>query len=116
MRTTVAQYLSEVPETDRAALEHIRQLIHTLVPTATEVMSYRIPGFKYKNAYLAGYAVFKDHLSFFPTSEPIEMLRHKLTPYKLSKGTIQFSAAQPLPDDLIRELVQIRLHAIEAAA
>lgn len=113
---TVEQYLSKVPESDRAVLEHIRRLIIAIAPSAVEVMSYGMPGFKYKGAYLAGYAAFKGHLSFFPTSEPIDTLQHKLTIYKISKGTIQFSAIHPLPDHLITELVAIRLQAIDNAA
>jgi len=111
--SAVDDYLKNVEEPQRAELERIRSIVKDLVSEAKEVISYRIPGFTYKGKYLMGYAAFHDHLSIFPTSEPIEVLAPKLTGYKLSRGTIQFGLDQPLPEALIRELVGIRVEAID---
>jgi uncharacterized protein YdhG (YjbR/CyaY superfamily) len=72
-----------------------------------------MPGFKYKGKYLAGYNAFKNHLSFFPTALPIETLKNKLGDYKISEGTIQFTLTNPIADELIRELVRIKVASID---
>jgi len=106
-------YLNALSPENKAALQHIRALIHTLVPEAEETFSYDMPAFTYQGKPLIYFAAFKDHLSVFPTSFPIDALKDELTSYTVSKGTIQFTLDHPLPDDLIEKLLKARLSAIE---
>ncbi len=62
----VDNYLSRLPDEQRAALEKIRQTIKSFVPDAIEVISYQVPTFKYQDRMLVSYAAFKEHCSFFP--------------------------------------------------
>jgi uncharacterized protein YdhG (YjbR/CyaY superfamily) len=112
--TVIDTYLNDVSAQQRKALERVRTLIRTHVPDAEECMSYGMPGFTYKGKYLAGFSAFKDHLSFFPTAEPIETLAHTLTSFKTSKGTVQFTLANPIPDDLLLKLIDVRVQSINA--
>ncbi len=105
----VDDYLSRLPEPSRAALERIRRTIRSAVPDAVEVISYQIPTFKYKGRMLVSYAAFRDHCSFFPGAEPIEIHRDELKSYQTSKGTIRFAAQKPLPATLVRKLVRTRI-------
>ena len=109
----ISEYLSKVPEPERSVLERIREIVRNTVPEAVEVISYGMPGFKYKGKYMLGFAAFKKHMSFFPTSGPIEKLQDKLKNFKLAKGTIQFSMDNPLPESLINEIAQIRMDEID---
>jgi uncharacterized protein YdhG (YjbR/CyaY superfamily) len=106
--SAIDDYLNNVPELERAELERVRQIVRGHVPEAEEVISYGMPGFKYKGKYLLGLAAFKDHLSLFPTAHPVEILKHKLGEFEVSKGTIQFTIHHPIPDELIKELVDVR--------
>ena len=36
-------------------------------------------------------------------------MKEELKDYKTSKGTIQFTVEKPLPDELIREIVRVRM-------
>ena len=105
----VDNYLSRLPDEQRAALEKIRQTIKSFVPDAIEVISYQVPTFKYQGRMLVSYAAFKEHCSFFPGAAPIEAHRDELKSYQISKGTIQFPASKPLPAALVRKLVKTRL-------
>src|SRR5437763_6632650 len=107
---TVDEYLAEVPEPARSTLTHVRKVIRSVVPKeATEVISYRIPMFKY-NGMLVGYAAFAKHCSLFPTgSGAIEKYAKELRGYKTSKGTIQFPSDAPLPDALLKKIVLTRV-------
>lgn len=111
--SVVDELLAPVPPAQRAALEHIRALIHQTVPGAEEVMTYGMPGFKYRGKYLVAFSAFKDHLSLFPGAIPDTINHPELAHFKTSKGTLQFTVEQPLPDTLIKELLHIRVVAID---
>jgi len=106
----VDEYLAGIPEPARSTLQHIRKVIKSVVPKeATEVISYRIPMFKF-NGMLVGYAAFAKHCSLFPTgSGVIEMFAKELRGYKTSRGTIQFPSDKPLPDGLVKKIVRQRV-------
>lgn len=107
---TPDEYLASVPEPARSTLQHVRKVIWSVVPKeTTEVISYRIPMFKF-NGMLVGYAAFKDHCSLFPTgSGVLDRFEKELKGYRTSKGTIQFPPDKPLPDSLIKRIVKARV-------
>jgi uncharacterized protein YdhG (YjbR/CyaY superfamily) len=105
----VDDYLSRLPEDSRAILEKLRQTIKTVVPEATEGISYQIPTFKYQGRMLVSYAAFKEHYSFFPGIGPIEAHSVELKPFRTAKGTIQFTDERPLPVSLIKKIVKTRI-------
>src|SRR5690349_1031835 len=107
---TVDEYLSGLPEPARSTLTHVRTVIRSVVPKeTTEVISYRIPMFKYKGM-LVGYAAFAKHCSLFPTgSGVIEKFAKDLKSYRTSRGTIQFPSDKPLPDALLKKIVKQRV-------
>ncbi len=109
----IDSYLETLEPSTRAALQRVRSIVRETVPDAVEAISYGMPAFKYKHAYLAGYRAFQRHLSFFPTAEPIETLRDRLGAFRLSKGTIRFSVDNPIPEDLLEQLVLARVAAID---
>ena len=105
----VDEYLAGTPEPARSTLKHIRVVIRSVVPKeTTEVISYRIPMFKYKGM-LVGYAAFKNHCSFFPGARPIAKYKDELKAYETSKGTIRFPVDKPLPAALVKKLVKARI-------
>ena len=110
----VSEYLSQVPEPQRAALEKLRNTIKSIVPDATEVISYDIPTFKLDGRMLVSYAAFKKHCSFFPGAGPIAKHASDLTSFQTSKGTIQFTPEHPLSKALVTKLVKTRIKLNEA--
>jgi uncharacterized protein YdhG (YjbR/CyaY superfamily) len=111
--SSVEDYLSQVPEEARAALEQLRRTIKAAAPDTTETISYKMPTFKDHGRFLVSYAAFKDHCSLFPASEAVmEALGEDLKPYFSGKGTIRFHPAKPLPTALVTKIVQTRLEEI----
>ena len=106
----IDDYLAGVAEPDRDALEHIRQLVKLSVPQAEEGKSYGMPALKYNKRPLIGFVAARKHLSLFPFSPAvIEALSDRLDGFALSKGTIRFTADKPIPDNLLRDIVMLRL-------
>jgi uncharacterized protein YdhG (YjbR/CyaY superfamily) len=110
---TVDDYLARVPEPARGTLKKIRAAIRAAAPAeASEVISYGIPAFKYKQV-VVWFAAFSDHCSLFPTARVIEQFKDELKGFSISKGTIQFSTNKPLPTALVKKMVKARLERIE---
>ena len=111
----VERYLAKVPEPARTTLQKVRAMIKAAAPReATEAISYGIPAFKH-NGLLVAYAAFANHCSFFPASgEALEEFAEELKDYPCSKGTIRFAADKPLPEELVRKLVEARAAKIQA--
>ena len=75
---------------------------------ATEVISYRMPAFRYRKI-VVWYAAFSDHCSLFPTASVIAKFKTELKAYTIAKGTIQFPSDKPLPAALLKKIVKARL-------
>ena len=67
--STVDDYLAQLPERPRKALEKLRGQVEKLAPDTTQSISYQMPTFKYRGRALLGFAAFKDHCSLFPVQQ-----------------------------------------------
>jgi uncharacterized protein YdhG (YjbR/CyaY superfamily) len=105
---TIDEYIKSFPADLRSILEKTRQTIHEAAPEAIEVISYQMPAFKL-NGNLVYFAAHKNHIGFYPTSSGIEAFKEELTPYKFSKGSVQFPLDKPIPFDLVKKIVTFRV-------
>jgi uncharacterized protein YdhG (YjbR/CyaY superfamily) len=107
----VDQYLAQLPEDQREVLEKLRQTIKKLVPEVEEFISYKMPAYRY-HGMLCGFAAFKKHCSYFPwDSKTVEDFKTELKDFKTSAGTIQFTPEKPIPDTLLKKILQARVKA-----
>jgi uncharacterized protein YdhG (YjbR/CyaY superfamily) len=112
---TVDEYLAPLSEANRAALEELRKFIKAEVPEVKEAIGYGIPGYKYKGKHLVSLGAWKDHLAVYGLN--IELARELQGNAKLldiSGKTIQFTADNPLPPDLVRTLLKSRVDEIDS--
>ena len=105
---TIDTYIAQFPDEVQRILQKLRQVIHQAAPEATEAIAYGIPTFKL-NGNLVHFAAYKKHIGFYPAPSGIEAFRAELAPYALSKGAIRFPLDQPIPYDLITQIVQYRV-------
>jgi uncharacterized protein YdhG (YjbR/CyaY superfamily) len=111
----VDAYLAVLPAADRAALEHVRATIRAAAPDATEGIGYGIPVFRWHGS-LIGYGATPTHCALYVMSPAtLDTFRPELAGRALSKGTIQFAAEDPLPDELVTRIVKTRLAENQAA-
>lgn len=102
-------YVAKVPEPFRGALEHVRALVRSIVPDAEEALVYGVPGFRYGGQPLVCYAAFKAHCGFYPMNPALmDSLEDELAGFRTAKGTIRFTPDNPLPDALVRTIVEAR--------
>lgn len=113
--TSVESYLALLPDGQRTILEALRATIRAAAPGATEQIAYGMPAFKANGRFLVSYAAFKSHFSLFPASGAVlDALGEEVMPFFAGKGTLRFTASDPLPADLVARIVAVRL--VETAA
>jgi uncharacterized protein YdhG (YjbR/CyaY superfamily) len=106
---TVQEYFSRLPSDSREVLLHLRMTIKAVAPEAEEVISYQIPAFRF-HGILVYYAAFKDHCSLFIASPAVRRdFDRDLKPFGGGKGTVRFTSEKPLPDALVKRIVQARM-------
>jgi uncharacterized protein YdhG (YjbR/CyaY superfamily) len=64
----IDRYLDALAEPKRATLARLRQTILDILPEAGQAISYGVPAFKVGGKTIAGFAAFKNHLSYLPHS------------------------------------------------
>jgi uncharacterized protein YdhG (YjbR/CyaY superfamily) len=106
----VEAYLEKLPPEMRSSLERVRATVRRAAPGAQEVISYKIPAFRYEGRILVWYAGFSKHASFFPGSlERLDSLAAEMRPFVAAKGTLRFTPDHPLPPRLISRIVKARI-------
>jgi uncharacterized protein YdhG (YjbR/CyaY superfamily) len=104
---TIDDYIKAFPPAVRAILERIRQTVREAAPEAAELISYRMPAFKL-NGILVYFAAFKNHIGLFPPVRGDVKLVTAAAPYAGEKGNLRFSLDEPIPYDLIKQIVSYR--------
>jgi uncharacterized protein YdhG (YjbR/CyaY superfamily) len=108
-------YLDGLPSGEKAALERVRAVVVSVVPAAEEGRSYGMPAFLSAGRPLLGFRAAKNHLSIFPFSPAaIEAVRDRLGGFDLAKGTVRFTPDNPVPDEVLADLVRARQREITA--
>jgi uncharacterized protein YdhG (YjbR/CyaY superfamily) len=106
--TTIDQYIAQFPENVQRLLLQMRAVIREAAPEATERISYRMPTLYY-NGNLVHFAAFRHHIGFYPDASGIAAFKEKLKKYKGAKGSVRFPLDEPLPMELIAEIVRFRV-------
>ena len=101
---TIDEYISQQPMAKQVGLKRLREIIKNALPTATETISYQMPAFKMEKI-IVWFASYKNHFGLYPYPTTIVAFKDKLMHYTTSKGAIQFPIDEPLPEDLILEMV-----------
>ena len=104
----VDEYFDQLDSRSHESLSELRRIIKSVATQAEETISYGMPCFR-ENGILVYYAAFKNHFSLFPTGSGIKAFQDRLEAFKTSKGTIQFNFGEPLPIDLITDIVKFRM-------
>jgi len=104
----IDEYIEVQPDEIRLILQKVRSVIQDAAPEATEKISYGMPTF-FLHGNLLHFAANKHHLGFYPAPSGLQAFPMEIANYKSSKGAVQFPYNQPIPYDLIAEIVKFRV-------
>lgn len=103
------EYIASFEGETKSRLEQIRATIKKAAPEAEESISYGMPAYKLNGKPLVYFGGYKGHIGFYPTPSPLVEFKKELAVYKSSKGAVQFPHNQPLPLDLVTQMVKWRV-------
>ncbi|WP_299822401.1 DUF1801 domain-containing protein [uncultured Pontibacter sp.] len=106
---TVDQYIACFAEDTQQVLCQLRAIVKEKAPGATEGISYGMPAYKTNGKPLVYFAAFKKHIGFYATPSGHTAFAAELAKYKQGKGSVQFPLNQPIPLNLIAEMVAYRV-------
>jgi len=110
----VLAYIAKQPSGAQPVLQRVRRIIRKVLPDAEETISYQIPTYNLHGQYVVYFAGWKQHWSLYPVTEPVRSaLGSELKSYELSKGTIRFPLADPVPAKLVERIVRELARAAE---
>jgi len=106
---SIDEYIAAQPEAARGVLECVRSSIRKAMPTAEEVISYKIPAYRLEGGLVLWFAGWKRHYSLYPAGDRlVAAFRDELAPYEVNKGTIRFPLSEPVPEKLIEGIAKFR--------
>jgi len=109
-REQVRGYIAVLAPQPRKAVRKLRATIRAAAPGCVDAFSYGIPALRLDGQLLIGYAGWKQHSSLYPIGPAlIRAHRIDLKGHEISKGTVRFPHAKPLPLTLVRKLVKARI-------
>jgi len=107
--TSFDEYILAFPVEVQDLLNQVRSTIRQAAPDAEESMSYGMPAYKTYGKPLVYFAGFKNHIGFYATPTGHAEFAKELSKYKQGKGSVQFPIDQPMPLDLIFQIVEFRV-------
>ena len=106
----VDRFLELLPQAHRDTLEDLRATIHQVLPGAGEGLAYGVPAYRVDGKLVAGFAAHAKHLNYLPHSGTVvATLGDVLSGYETTKGSVKFPPGEPLPEAIVRALVDARL-------
>lgn len=104
---SIDEYILQFPPHIQEILQMLRKVIKEAVPDAQEKISYQMPTFVL-HGNLVHFAAFKNHIGFYPTPSAIQAFKDELSKYKGGKGSVQFPIEEPMPYELVSDIVKFR--------
>ena len=109
-KSGVDAYIARAPATARAKLVQVRKAIHAVVPDATEVISYQIPGYGYPGyshkGMFAWFGLQRHHIGLYLRPPTIENHRAELADFRTTKSAVHLSLDREIPTRLVQKLVR----------
>ena len=90
-------------------MKNIRQTIRKAAPEAVETISYQMPTFKLSGKFLVSFAAWKNHIGLYPIPSGTEAFKKEISPYRGAKSTARFPIGEPIPYDLVKQMVMFRM-------
>src|SRR6187397_1675314 len=105
---TIEEYIYAAPAEVQEKLWKLHECIKAAAPGAEESLKWSMPAYSYQKI-LVTFAVFKNHIGFFPMPSAVKAFAKELKNFQFSKGSIQFPHDKPLPLALVRKIVKFRV-------
>lgn len=105
---SIDSYFAGFPPDIELILERIRDTIRAIAPDAVETIKYDMALFTFGGAHLY-VGAWKRHVGLYPIYPAPPALEAGIAPYRAGKDTVHFLYKKPIPYDLIKMIVTLRI-------
>jgi uncharacterized protein YdhG (YjbR/CyaY superfamily) len=113
---SVEEYIAAQSPLTQQRLQELSDAVANAAPLAVPVISYNMPAYKY-HGIVVYFAAHARHIGFYPGANAVtQMFADELAAYETAKGTVRFPMVEPVPVDLVRQIVEFRVAENEARA
>lgn len=102
---TTADYIRAAPAVAQPHLKRLHAILKRAAPKAQEAIKWGNPFFV-EPRFLFAFSAHKAHLSFAPSAAALEHFREQLRGHDTTKHFLKVRYADPLPEDLIRQIAE----------
>ena len=102
------EYLDTIEGNERKVLSHMYTVARSTVPEAEEVISYNMPAFALKGKAFLSIMANKKFMSLYPFCN-LDRLDMNFSHYECTKGSIHFTPDQPISDEMLQQIIRVRL-------
>jgi len=113
-KTAIDTAVAKFPPEQRAALLAVRDSLVTLLPSATQEISWGMPTMKIEGIGMMSFSGFSKHNSMFPYSGEIVAYAESKG-FEVTKGGIHFDRDKPIPMSILKQMVRMSIDAINAS-
>lgn len=104
----IDEYISRFSPDVQEILSKIRTTIRNAAPDAEEIISYQMPAFR-QHGMLVYFAAWKEHIGLYPPIFGDAAIEKAVSGYAGPKGNLQFPLDEPIPWNLIKRIVRLRV-------
>ena len=109
---TVDDYLATLDPSDAAVIAHVYAVAREIVPDAEQGFGYGMPALVWRGKSLLSVMRARKHIGLYPFSggvvTAVSDAVARVAQTSTAKGTIRFQPSTPLPDALLRMIVEAR--------
>jgi uncharacterized protein YdhG (YjbR/CyaY superfamily) len=106
----VDRYLSQFDGPGLATALDLRKKLLELIPQGEEGMSYAMPVIKLNGQAIAGYAIAKNHVGYYPHSSLVlDKVPELVGQFKTTKGALHIPNGEELSKESVEALVLARI-------
>ena len=105
----IDEYISQFSPDVQEILSKIRKTIRNAAPDAEEIISYQMPAFR-RHGMLVYFAAWKEHIGLYPPIFGDAAIEKAVSGYAGPKGNLQFPLYKPIPWNLIKRIVKLRVN------
>lgn len=106
---SVDEYIAAAPSERQPALRQIREAILAAAPQAEEKIRYDMPGYYLGGKPLIYFSLQKKHIALHAGTQAVVALAGRLAGYTHTKGSIHLPLGEPVPGELIDEIVSYKM-------
>jgi uncharacterized protein YdhG (YjbR/CyaY superfamily) len=108
--TEVDRYLSQFDGPGLATALDLRKKLLELITEGEEGISYAMPVIKLNGKAIAGYAIAKNHVGYYPHSSlALDKVPQLVGQFKMTKGAMQIPHGEELSKESVEALVLARI-------